>query len=192
MRRFLMAVLILSFPVAASAQTLTTRDIISLTRAGLSEEVLLALIEVHRPVFPVDADTMKALLDAGVHKNVIVAMVKSGRETPAPESLVEPEPAPAPAPPPPQVVIVEHEREQPVHEVVIPVAVPVYVPVRVHPRRDFDPIFDRDFDRRFDRDHRVRRTEPVFWGFGGKLRPDAWQPDDPRTRTKSSDPRQKK
>lgn len=176
MRRFLLAVVMMAIPATANAQALTARDIIHLTRAGLSEEVLLALIEVHRPVFPVDPDTLTALLDAGVHKSVIVAMVKSGRETPAPEPVPDPDPPAAPAPPP-HVVVVERERA-PVREIVVPVAVPVYVPVHVHPRREFDRGFDRDFDR----DHRVRRTEPVYWGFGGRLRPDAWQPDERRNR----------
>src|SRR5215213_4310516 len=89
MRR-LLAILTLALAPAlpAGAQTLSTRDVIELSKAGLGEEVLLALIEVNRSVFPVDRDTMKSLKDAGVPPTVIVAMVKSGRE-------VEPPPAPA-------------------------------------------------------------------------------------------------
>lgn len=165
MRPLLLAALLTLAPAALSAQTLTTRDIVTLTQAGLGEEVLLALIEVHRPVFPVDADTLKMLRDAGVRQNVIVAMVKSGRETPRVERVTEPEPpeitiSRATAPPP-QVVVIEHPREEPgVREVAVPVAVPVYVPVRVHRPRP------------------VQGVEPVYWGFGGKLRPDAWKPSD--------------
>lgn len=166
MRRSLavLAALVLA-PVAASAQSVTTRDIVELTKAGLGEEVLLALIEVHRPVFPVDTDTLKVLKDARVPANVIVAMIRSGRELP-PSPPVEPvpvaqmEPAPVPAPPPPaQVVVIEHERryEEPrVREV----PVPVYIPVRSRPIVRPEP----------------KPVEPVYWGFGGKLRPDAWKP----------------
>jgi hypothetical protein len=184
MRRFAIAILFL-LPCAAPAEALTIRDVIELSRAGVSEEVLLALIEVDRRVFTLDSETLKALTDAGVSQRVIVALVKSGRERPvepppyaAAMEPVQMEPA---EPPPPQVVVVEHH-EPPVREVVVPV--PVYVGVPVVPRH-----------RRVPRAH-VETTfvpfqsgppaarpvqvppdkEPVYWGFGGKLRPDAWQP----------------
>ena len=50
-------------PVRADA--LTVRDVLELTRAGLGDEVLLALIDVDRSVFPIDAATLKCLKDAG-------------------------------------------------------------------------------------------------------------------------------
>src|SRR5688572_16036963 len=95
MRRVALALLILAFtagPVAA--QTLTTKEIVELSKAGLGEEVLLALIEVHRSVFPIDRETLKMLKDQGVRDNVIVAMIRSGRD-PIP---VPPPPPPAPTP----------------------------------------------------------------------------------------------
>ena len=174
MRQLLIAVALLAVPASAGAQsggqTLTVREVIELSKAGLGEEALLALIEVNRPVFPVDVDTLKVLKDAGVAPNVIVAMIRSGRTAPAPEPLPffdDPDPAAATAPPP-QVVVVEHHDEPAVREV--PVAVPVYVamPVRrshrgEHPSRP--PVVKPP-----------RQVEPVFWGWGGKLRPDAWKP----------------
>ena len=161
--------------VAAAQQTPSLRDIVELSKAGVSEEVLLALIEVHRPVYPVDPETLKGLKAAGVSPKVMVAMVKSGREQQAPV-VVAPVPAPqpaAPASPQPQVVVIEHERESPrVREVAVPVAVPVQYPVYsrfVYPVRTDDPRVDR---------HPVQKSEPVYWGWGGKLRPDAWKPAD--------------
>ena len=177
MRQFLIAIALVVVPVSAAAQmgsgqTLTVRDVIALSKAGLGEEALLALIEVNRPVFPVDVDTLKGLKDAGVSPNVIVAMIRSGRTAPPPEPLAlpeEPYSAAAAIPPPPPVVVVEHHSEPVVREVPVPVPVYVAVPVRrVH----------RD-------DHHVshppvvkphRQVEPVYWGWGGKLRPDAWKP----------------
>jgi hypothetical protein len=167
MRRFLFILTLLALPLGAAAQTqnVSVRDIVELSKAGLGDEALIALIEVNRPVFPVDVDTLKGLKDAGVSAAVIVAMIRSGR-TPPPLPLelppvVEPD---EPAPPAP-VVVIEHRES--VREV--PVAVPVYVAVPV--RRS-----DRD-------DHPSRRpsarpqpVEPVYWGWGGKLRPDAWKP----------------
>lgn len=163
MRPFILAVAMLLGPLAlASAQTVTTRDIVDLSKAGLGEDVLLALIEVHRPVFPVDTQTLKGLKDAGVAPNVIVAMIRSGREGP-PAPVTELAAEHTPPAPQPQIVVLERERhydEPRVREVAVPV--PIYVPVRMrvphHPRPDLKPV------------------EPVYWGFGGKLRPDAWKP----------------
>ncbi len=145
-------------------QPVTTRDIVELSKAGLGEEVLLALIEVHRPVFPVDAVTLKSLKESGVAPNVIIAMIRSGRELP-PAAVVVAEPAPSPAPQP-QVVYLEPEQyEQPAPRVryeerVREVVVPVYVPFPLHYSR---PIV------------RPEPAEPVYWGFGGKRRPDTWK-----------------
>jgi hypothetical protein len=172
----LLAVFLTLIPASLQAQTLTTRDIIGLTKAGLGEDVLIALVEVHRSIFPVDPDTLKMLNDAGVPQKVIVAMVKSGRENPAPVPAVEPleDPEPRistrslPVAPPPQVIVVDHPREEP-RVVEVPVATPVYA-TTFWPTT-FWPTTNRgrhDVDR--------RKVEPVFWGFGGKLRPDAWQP----------------
>ena len=108
MRR-LLPVLFAAFAlVPARADALTLRDVLELTRAGLGDDVLIALIEVDRPVFPVDTETLKTLKDAGVSQKVIVAMIKSGRTQPppAPEPpVVVNEPEPPPLPPPPVVVI---------------------------------------------------------------------------------------
>src|SRR4051812_18645293 len=111
----------------ARADALTVRDVVELTRAGLGEEVLLALIEVDRSIFPIDAATIKELKASGVSERVIAAMVRSGREvTPPPEPVVA-EIAPPPVPPQPQVIVIEHRDAPEVREV--PVAVPVYIPV---------------------------------------------------------------
>lgn len=163
----LMFVALLTAPTHLMAQqTVTTRDIVELSKAGLGEEVLLALIEVHRPVFPVDTVTLKNLKDAGVAANVIVAMIRSGRELPpVAVNVEEATPAPAAAP---QVVYVEsaqHEHSPPrVHyeERVREVAVPVYVSVPSHYAR---PIVHPE----------PTPAEPVYWGFGGKRRPDTWK-----------------
>ena len=169
MRSLLLALLLLFVPATVYGQTLTIRDIVALTKAGLGEEVLIALVEVHRAVFPVDVDTLKMLKDAGVSQKVIAAMVKSGREMPPVIRAAQPEPEvnrPAPAPAPaPQVVVIDHQSDEPrlreVRDYPVSVAYPVYVPVRAHRQRLVDP---------------PRHVEPVYWGFGGKLRPDAWRP----------------
>ena len=104
------------FPGRADA--LTLRDVLELTRAGLGDDVLIALIEVDRPVFPVDTETLKTLKEAGVSQKVIVAMIRSGRTPPppAPEPPVvinQPEPPPPPVPQQPAVVVIHDAAPEP-------------------------------------------------------------------------------
>ena len=178
------AVLIAS---AARAEAITLREIVELTKAGLSEEVLLALIEVDQRVFSIDSETVKSLQDAGVSPRVIVAIVKSGRmpaaeptvpERVITERIIEVDRA---EPPAPQIVVIDRPV---VHEV--PVAVPVYVavggrPTVRHPRQPYDVApspfipFGSTAAPRVEAPHPPKRAEPVYWGFGGKRRPDTWQ-----------------
>src|SRR5258708_23007631 len=112
---------------AGRAQAVTIRDVIELSKAGLSDPVLLALIEVDRGIFPIDTTTMKQLKEGGVSEAVIVAMIRSGR-TPRAQ---EPEPAQAPPPrPEPQVIVIDH-RHAPASAPLAaphPVALPPYLP----------------------------------------------------------------
>jgi hypothetical protein len=154
------------------AEALTVRDVVELSRAGLGEETLLALIEVDPSVFPIDTATLKSLKAAGVSERVIVAMVRSARgpAVQAAESLRAAD-LPQQAPEPQVVVIDHHDTAPQVREV--PVAVPIYIPVERR-RRDRDGD-DRQPSADGSKTH-TKDAEPVYWGFGGKLRPDAWQP----------------
>ena len=172
-RRSLVAVLALVLSLAAGrAEAVTVRDVIELSKAGLSDSVLLALIDVDRSVFAIDAATLKQLKSGGVSDAVIVAMIKSGRETRAEDAmppLVQeqapmpdaPEPAPQPAAPP---------------AVPYPVAVPVPIYIAV-------PIAAPTAALRAGDGHRAaKQTAPVDaapncqsaqipnWGFGGNIR----------------------
>ena len=180
MRRVLLpVVLVLMF--VPRAEAVTIGDIVDLSRAGMSEEILLALIEVDGSVFKIDTATLTMLKQEGVSERVILAMVKSGRT----RSVEEPSPPPAEiaeAPAPPPVVIIEHRDR----EVPVPVVVPIYVPVPVQHdrfayRRRVDGLYRDQVDRDpvTGREH-IIRPEPVYWGVGGKLRPDAWQPTAPK------------
>jgi hypothetical protein len=168
MRSILMAVTLVLAPlsVAQAQQTVTTRDIIELSKSGLPAEVLIALIDVHRPVFPVDTVTLKGLKDAGVAPNVIVAMIKSGRELPVAPAATEEAPAQASVPPPEVIYVEQPRRDEPAPRVyyedrVREVVVPVYVAVPVRSRPIVRP------------EHTP--AEPVYWGWGGKPRPDGWK-----------------
>src|SRR6266511_5204168 len=98
LRRTALALLIVIAVAAGRAEAVTIRDVIELSKAGLSEQVLLALIEVDRGGVAIDTPTLKRLKEAGVSEAVIVALIRSGRTPPAPEPEPAPVPAPAPAP----------------------------------------------------------------------------------------------
>jgi len=135
-RRSLMAVMALVLSLGAGrAEAVTVRDVIELSKAGLSDSVLLALIGVDRSVFSIDTATLKELKSAGVSDAVIVAMIKSGRETlvenPMPpiaqQPVAEPDTQSEPdsASEPPQSAAV------PPQAIPYPVAVPVPVYIAV-------------------------------------------------------------
>ena len=83
LRRTAFALLAVLALAAGRADAVTLRDVIELSKAGLSDQVLLALIEVDRGVFAIDTPTLKELKQAGVSDAVIVAMIRSGRTAPA-------------------------------------------------------------------------------------------------------------
>ena len=140
-RRSLVAVLVLVLSlVAGRADALTVKDVIELSKAGLSDPVLLALIDVDRSVFSIDTETLKQLKSAGVSDAVVVAMIRSGREPRAEDAtptVVQPQPAPEPE---------RQESAEPGQTAApepapyaVPYPVPVYVgvpiaPASAHPR----------------------------------------------------------
>ena len=186
MRRLLLLVVLMFALTTGRAEALSINDIIALSRTGLGDEVLLALIDVEGSVFTIDKSTLTKLKEAGVSERVIVAMVKSGRtRPPEPEAVAV---TPPTDPPEPQVVVIEHDRPI-VQQVLVPVAVPVYVPVVSHrsfrtrgvilghQHIDSPPDFGVHLDPLADRRH--KKAEPVYWGWGGKPRPDGWKVEPP-------------
>lgn len=200
MKRHLPFVLAALVGIAAPAQAVTIRDLIELTKAGLGEEVLLALVEVDGGVFPVDAATLRSLKEAGVPESVIAAVIRSGRTpiaAPVAPPLMEPDAAdayavdpygqatqPAPATYPPEVMYVEGPTRTVVQEVPVPyyVTVPTGRPSGRHhssSRAGVQPSITAPPAIQGPRTNRTDRpapASPTYWGNGGKLRPDAWQP----------------
>jgi hypothetical protein len=196
MRRLLPPLFIaLTLSIATRAEAVTLQEIIDLTRAGVADEVLLALIEVDQRVFPVDPETLSNLKQAGVSPAVMVAIVKSGRAQrplPEPADVVTAEPPP----PDPQVVVIERERPV-IQEVAVPV--PVYVAVgssRFHSRVRYTGVPYGSVSTPYPptgtvlppppygsaptlsepaSGRRQKAAEPVYWGWGGKRRPDSWK-----------------
>jgi len=71
------AVLVL-FPIPASAVTLD--QVLSLAHAGVTDAVILALIDRDRTIFAVEPEQIVTLQREGLSEAVILAILKSGRE----------------------------------------------------------------------------------------------------------------
>lgn len=187
MRRLLIALFAIFVLTAGRAEAVTIRDIIELSKAGLGDDVLIALIEVDRRVFTVDTATLKQLKQAGVSEAVIVALIRSGQ--PPRTEPAAPAPAPAAEPRQPEVIVIDHREPTPAPApppaaYPVPVAVPVYVPVPTHSRGfgrhdTVTTVLPTDqglVKARVPVPPNCVKAEPVYWGFGGKLRPGSWAP----------------
>lgn len=171
-KTLVMTLAVLVGPAVGSAYAISIRDLIELSKEGVSDAVLIALIETDGSRFRMTPDDVRAVRAQGLSDLVIVAMIRT-RPTAAPirdgaaESLPAAPPPPAArevdvvyVPSPPVTVTqtvtqyVEAPRERRVEYA--PVYVPVYVAV---PRRPVEE----------------KKEEPVYWGWGGKRRPDAWK-----------------
>lgn len=64
-------------PAVASAVTID--QVVALSKAGVSEPIILALIERDKTVFTIDPEQLAALHRDGLSETIILAMLKSGR-----------------------------------------------------------------------------------------------------------------
>ncbi len=152
--------------LAVPAEAVTLRDLIELSKTGLSDDILIALVEAEKSVFRLTPSDVLDLKRAGLSDRLVVYLI----QTPSLQAEAPPAVTPLSAQSA-QVVVVER-----VETVVVPVYVAVETPRRS--RRAGD-------DHQAIGDHDDRRSQkpaaPVYWGYGGKLRPDAWgQPDPPK------------
>ena len=74
-----LAVLLLSL-VPSPASAVTREEIVRLSKAGVSNELILALIDRDKTIFTISPDDLVALKSEGVSEPVVVAMLKSGRD----------------------------------------------------------------------------------------------------------------
>jgi hypothetical protein len=66
--------------VPREASAITVDQIVSLKKAGVTDTVILALIDRDRTVFAIEPEQIVALQRDGLSERVILAMLKSGRE----------------------------------------------------------------------------------------------------------------
>jgi hypothetical protein len=174
-----LAALVFAFSATVAGAT-TVEDILKF-KAGktpLSDDLLIALIESDGSVFRLTGEDVLVLKGKGLSDKLLVAMLKTATKarpavvdpptevaeawTPLPGAVYVPLTSPSVSP---VVLNVSQQVEQKVvhpsparsdRTVYVPVAVPVAVPYVPRPRPE--------------------PAAPVYWGFGGQLRPDTWKP----------------
>lgn len=147
--------------MASRAEAVSLRDLIDLAKQGMSDDLLIALVEAEKSVFHLTAADLKDLKSQGLSDRLLIHLLQTPALRPAPEptlTIIGAKPARPASAPPSTVVIVDRVEH---------VAVPVYVPVPVVRH-------DRDGDKD-GRDKDKKEEKPVYWGYGGKLRPGSWK-----------------
>jgi hypothetical protein len=79
-RILLAAVVTASVLAPTTASAVTIDQIVALSRAGVTDAVILALIDRDKTIFTIEPEQLVSLKSAGVSEPVILAMLKSGRE----------------------------------------------------------------------------------------------------------------
>jgi hypothetical protein len=106
--------LFLLIPAAASA--ITVQDVVSMSRAGVSDEVIIALIEQDPTVFSVKPAQVIELKRDGVSERVVLALLRSGRQPdsppPSPTAPASSDGTPSP-PTEPSLLVVGHGPDRP-------------------------------------------------------------------------------
>src|SRR5262245_64253476 len=72
--------MVLLAALSAPAAAVTTDQIVALKKAGVSDAVILALIERDRTVFTLAPEQIVALQREGLSEDLIIAMLRSGQE----------------------------------------------------------------------------------------------------------------
>jgi hypothetical protein len=86
-RTLLTVLALLAVPV--SARGLTVNEIIALSRSGVADVVLTALIDADRTIFTLTAGQILELRDAGVSEAVVLKMLGSRKEFETPPPIAE-------------------------------------------------------------------------------------------------------
>jgi hypothetical protein len=158
-------VLALGLSVTTATAATTADQLVALQRAGLDDDILIALIQTDGSVFYLSAEQILDLHRRGLSNRVIRAMQDTARQAQAAveqaqqvvlAAPVEPQRSNRTEPPPvvnvTQTVTQRVEAPREPYIYTVPVAVPVYV------RRAVPP----------------KAQPPVYWGWGGQRRPDSW------------------
>lgn len=199
--RILLASAIFIGPAASFAAAATVQDLVKLKAAGLSDDILIALIESDGSVFHLKADDVIAIRRDGLSEKVILAMLATATKAAAASSAARPSTAAAPtasrqagaAPSPfqgnaPYAPDVEDASSQitQITQPQVPAPVVINITQKVEQRvdapreRESRPVYTTyPYYVAIPVAVRplvpVKTPEPVYWGFGGQRRPDTWK-----------------
>lgn len=142
--RWVVLAFVLAAATPAPASAVTLDEVVVLSKSGVSEAVIVALIERDQTLFSISADQLVRLQREGVSDVILIAMLKSGKQdptTPA-QAVANTVVGSAASPAMPDVLIVGHGPERPntlngerfvVREFMpIPIPVPYVMPYRGH------------------------------------------------------------
>src|SRR5436853_7077161 len=107
-RLFGPVLLVLSCSAAIVSAATTAQQLVDLSRAGLSDDILVALIQTDGSTFQLTAEDILSLHKQGLSDRVILVMAKTARQAAAVEPVPAFMPEPAPAPPAPVVNVYQH------------------------------------------------------------------------------------
>ena len=104
--RFRLALLLCAIlAVPSAAHAVTVRDLMELAKAGLADDVLVAVIDADRTIFTLDKDQILALKKAGISEKVLLKMLGTRKEFDTPPETVAESSAPSSAELPGVVII---------------------------------------------------------------------------------------
>lgn len=148
-----------------TAEAVSTDDLVNLSANGVSDDVLIALIDADQSVFRLSGIDVLTLKKRGLSDRLLIAMMQTARPiatagTPSATLSQEPVVASPEAQQPPIVHVVQTVVNTAAPTVVNDTreVLPVYVPVYVAPPAPAPP-----------------PAAPVYWGYGGQRRSDAWR-----------------
>jgi hypothetical protein len=103
--------------VPAAASAVTMDQIVALSKSGVSEPIILALIDRDKTIFTLEPDQLVSLRRDGVSETVILAMLKSGREegeaAAAEAAALNTGAIMSTLSPVPEIVVIGHDPERP-------------------------------------------------------------------------------
>ena len=111
--RVIPTLLLLLALMPAPASAVTIQQVVALSKAGVSDEVVLALIDRDKTIFAIDPDQLIALKREGLSETVVLAMLRSGRQEPPVLSEAASAEATRALPTEPILVIVGHGPDRP-------------------------------------------------------------------------------
>jgi hypothetical protein len=113
--RAVFSLLVLLALTPATASAVSIQEIVGLSKSGVSDEVILTLIERDNTIFTIEPEQLVALKRQGVSQAVVLALLRSGRQRAAPTQTADAAAAlpNGAAPFAPQTVIVGHGPDRP-------------------------------------------------------------------------------